>query len=199
MPHVRASCNPFRSRRLEQLPFRSPRDGAPFDWARFLAEFQALRGRERGAVVGPHGSGKTTFLVELQQRLAARGREVVMLFTNRDGGGRMPDEWVGLLRATGEETLVIADGYDALGVFSRLRLRRVLRPRGGLIVTAHRRCTLPTLLETATSPRLLESLLDDLCAGSRGSFRPSEEWLAKLYRSCRGNLREVLRRLYNIP
>ncbi len=196
MSRITASRNPFRTRRLEQLPFRSPRDGGRFDWAAFLAEFQSPSMQERGSVVGPHGSGKTTFLVELKRRLKGQGRDVVMLFTNRGGNGRVPLEWIRPLQTTAEQTLVIADGYDALAAFSRFRVRRLLRPRGGLLVTAHRRCALPTVLETRTSPALAKALVEDLHDTSAESAPPVGESLEKLFWECNGNLREVFRNLY---
>ncbi len=196
MPEVTASCNPFRTRRLERLPFRTPRDGSPFDWESFLARFHSAAIRERGAVVGPHGSGKTTFLVEFTQRLESRGREVVRLLTNRDAGRGIPAPWLGTLRAAGESAVVVVDGYDVLRPFSRFWLRRALRPRGGLIVTAHRRCALPTLLKTRPSPRLLSTLVDRLFADAPGATRPTDESLRDLYLSHDGNLREVFRILY---
>lgn len=196
MSRITASRNPFRTRRLEQLPFRSPRDGGPFDWPAFLAEFQSPGMRERGSVVGPHGSGKTTFLVELKRRLEDQGRDVVMLFTNRESGGRIPSSWVRQLRNTAEQTLVIADGYDAVAAISRFRLRRLLRPRGGLLVTAHRRCALPTVLETRTSPALMKALVSELHDASAESAPPTGELLEQLFGKCNGDLREVFRNLY---
>jgi hypothetical protein len=194
---VPASRNPLRTRRLEQLAFRMPHDATPFDWPRFLTHLDSTKIRGRGAVVGPHGSGKTTFLVELKQRLEARGREVVLLFTNRNGKGRVPEDWIVALRRSSKRTLVIADGYDAIGPLSRWQLRRIYRPRGGLIVTAHRRCALPTLLQTHTSQNLLAALVDELFKDTPGMARPTDDTLRLLYEACRGNLREVFQRLYH--
>ncbi|MDZ7616586.1 MAG: hypothetical protein U1E05_06245 [Patescibacteria group bacterium] len=191
-----ASCNPLRTRRLERLAFRLPHNGELFDWPPFLARLYSAEFGGRGAIVGPHGSGKTTFLIELKQRLEADGRQVVMLFTNRDAGRRIPRSWESTLRAISEQTLVIADGYDALSPLSRWRLRRRLQPRGGLIVTSHGRCVLPTLLETHTSPRLLSTLINELLGEGPSPLRPSEQEISRLYHACRGNLREVFRQLY---
>lgn len=199
MPPLPASRNPLRTCKLEQLPFLSPGDGCRFDWTGFLAKLHSGPGPRRGAVVGPHGSGKTTFLVELKRRLEARGHRVLLLFTNREIGRRIPAEWIRQLRTADEQTLVLADGYDSLGPCSRWQLRRVLRRHGGLIVTAHRRCALPTLLETHTSTRLLETLVNELYATAPGAVRPNDALLEGLFRSCRGNLREVFRRLYTLP
>ncbi len=148
-------------------------------------------------MVGPHGSGKTTFLLELQQQWEARSRKVIRLFTARDAGRRIPRAWINVLRAAEESALAIADGYDVLGPFSRWWLRRVLRPRGGLIVTAHRQCALPTVLETWTSPHLLRLLVDELYADTPATPPVGDGHLGPLYHACHGNLREVFRRLYS--
>ncbi len=197
MVDIPASCNPLRTRRLEQLAFRLPQDATPFDWPPFLSHLQSTKARCRGAIVGPHGSGKTTFLVELKQRLEAQGKEVVLLYTNRNGGRRMPADWITALRRSNEQTLVIADGYDTISALARWQLRRIYRPRAGLIVTAHRRCALPTLLETHTSQCLLAALVDELFKDTPVMPRPSDATLQHLYQTCRGNLREVFRRLYH--
>ncbi len=196
MTEISASHNPLRTRRLEQLAFRLPTTGVPFDWEPLLERLFSAAVRGRGAVVGPHGSGKTTFLVELKRRLEDRNREVVLLYANRDDGSRIPRRWLAVLRNTPDDALVIADGYDVLNPFARWRLRRLLRPRGALIVTAHGRCALPTVLQTATSPHLLAALVNDLFDNSGAMPRPSDETLQHLYETCRGNLREVFRRLY---
>jgi hypothetical protein len=133
----------------------------------------------------------------LKQRLEAQGREVVLLFTNRDASRKIPHDWMFALRRSSKESLVIADGYDAMGPLSRWQLRRFYRPRGGLIVTAHRRCALPTLLQTHTSQYLLAALVDELFKDAPAIARPADATLRRLYQACRGNLREVFRRLYS--
>jgi len=108
----------------------------------------------------------------------------------------MPREWGHALRAAGADIQVIADGYDVLSPLQRWRLLRILRPQGRLIVTAHRPCSLPLLLETRTSVDLLTTLVEELFAASPNTGRPSDELLLRLFRRCGGNLREVFRNLY---
>ena len=190
-PHrFTAATHPLRVSQLEQLAFRPPEHD---EWETIDARLEKLC--FRAAIVGPHGSGKTTFLLELANRWRQRGREVVVLFTNTQTGRRVPDSWRESLANCDDDTLVIADGYDVFSWPQRRRLRRVLRPRGGLLVTAHRRAALPTLLQTRTSPQLLAELVNDLYR-NHPAVRPSDATLARLYTSCNGNIREVLRRLY---
>lgn len=69
---IPARLNPFRTERVERLPFRFA-DG--WHWERLFAELKS-RGF-RAAIVGPHGSGKTTLLEQLGERLVGNaGRDL---------------------------------------------------------------------------------------------------------------------------
>ena len=185
-----AATHPLRISRLEQLPFELPED-----WTWDAVEKRLERLHYRGAIVGPHGSGKTTFLLELAERLKQRGQQVEVLFTHLEAGNRLPPHWLDTLRRASHDTLVIADGYDVLSWRQRRKLRHVLRPQGGLLVTAHGRTLLPTLLKTQVSPALVSRLVDTLYAECPEA-RPSDVQLEQMLRSCGGNVREVFRRLY---
>jgi hypothetical protein len=185
-----ASTHPLRISRLERLPFELPGD---MTWASVEHRLEQLH--FRGAVVGPHGSGKTTFLLELAERLKQKGRSVETLFTNLEAGNQLPQSWIEALHRADHDTLILADGYDVLSWRQRRKLRRVLRPHGGLLVTAHSRTRLPTVLKTRVSPALVSRLADTLYAECPEA-RPSDAVLEKVLRSCGGNVREVFRRLY---
>src|SRR5579872_7088573 len=60
---MRARDNPFRSEQIENLGYRL--EGTT--WMELLARCERLG--YRCAVVGPYGSGKTTFLEELEKKL----------------------------------------------------------------------------------------------------------------------------------
>lgn len=187
-----AHQNPYRSRRVEELAFRLP--AAQPDWSGVLARLHQCN--FRAAVVGPHGSGKTTFLLQLAQRLESRGMVTHRLFRHRGDVENAWADWRRALQGMEQTAVVIADGYDTLTVRQRWELRRCLRPRGGLLVTAHRRSALPTLLRTYTSPELLRQLVDELLQDQPGASRPSDSQIRQLFKQTHGNLREALRRLY---
>jgi hypothetical protein len=132
------------------------------DWTRFLARLRASD--YRGAIVGPEGSGKTTLLEDLGRRLA-----------------RLPPEERG-------EKVVLVDGFEQL---SWLERRRLLQRAPRLVVTSHGPCSLPTLLETRTSPELLRSLVHELQPGI------SAQSLDRAFFRHNGNLRLVFRELYD--
>ena len=142
-----AATHPLRISQLEQLPFELPED-----WTWDAVEERLEQLGYRGAVVGPHGSGKTTFLLELAERLKRRGRQVEVLFTNLEAGKRLPPHWLDTLSRANHGTVVIADGYDVLSWRQRRKLRRVLRPQGGLLITAHRQTLLEVGLAESRGP-----------------------------------------------
>ena len=65
---MKAGENPFRTERLERVTLRLP-DGVT--WTGLLNRLRELK--YRAAIVGPHGSGKTTFLEHLAPFLSAEG------------------------------------------------------------------------------------------------------------------------------
>lgn len=184
---IPAHRNPFRVERLHTLPFE-PQGTTWHDLMRRLAHLNY-----RAAIVGPHGSGKTTLLAQLAPRLAALGYTPRELFRNSEGGRAMPPHWCDTLRDLRPTDILLADGYGHLGPLSRLRLREHARKHAaGLIVTAHRRCALPTLIWTRTDPSLLARLVSHLHGDLDASL------IASLHARHRGNLRDALRELYDL-
>jgi hypothetical protein len=152
----------------------------------------------RGAIFGPHGSGKSSLLAALRGPLSAAGRRLVE-FTLRDGQRRLPAR----LDAAGPldpATLLVIDGYEQLGWMARRSVRRACHRSGcGLLVTAHRRVGLHVVARTAPSPGLALRIVQALTAG-RGDA-PTEGDIAAAYAAhCaggRGDLREMLFDLYD--
>ncbi|AKC83204.1 hypothetical protein IMCC26134_11210 [Verrucomicrobia bacterium IMCC26134] len=131
--------NPFRTSRLLSLPVH---------WAgirpeTLLARWEAA-GR-RGALVGTHGTGKTTRLRALAYRLVAEGWTVIWVQWH-DDGTTTPDDWRATVRDAGPHTVLCLDGSENLGPISAYRLHRYTRSAGGVLTTRHRRSLLlPTL------------------------------------------------------
>ena len=182
---MRPRDNPFRAQRVDLLAF----EPQGTNWEALLARLQALQ--FRAAVVGPHGSGKTTFLEGLADRLAGMGRRPRRLFRNRGGGRAIPEAWLPLVESPCAGDVWLVDGYEQLGFRERTQLCGAAAGRVGLVATAHRRTRLPTLLHTKTSPALLSHLVERL-----GATLPAEQ-VIPLFQRHRGNLRDALRELYD--
>lgn len=179
--------NPFRVACVEALRFR----GTSVD--ELVARFESL-GR-RGALIGPHGTGKSTLMRELGARFedAGRGVETLSLGEARPPTRARLAAWC----ARAEPGVVLLlDGAEQLGRLARARVRRATRRAGGLLVTSHRPIGLPVLHEHRTGPELLRSLVDELVEDPalRAALEPA---LADAFDRARGNLRVALRELYD--
>jgi hypothetical protein len=176
--------NPFRSERIDALPYRPQ----GWTWDELLTRLESLS--NRAAVVGPHGSGKTALLALLIPRLEARGfacRAHRLRRSDRD----VPQD---MLSGLTERHILVLDGADLLGWLAWRRVRRAARGAGGLIVACHRPGLLPTLVECTTSGELLATLVRELHPGGVAGLADS---LPALFRKHGGDLRAALRELYD--
>lgn len=152
--------------------------------------------RWRGAIIGAHGSGKSTLMHALRPALEAAGRPVV-LFELHDGERRLPTS----LRAAGVAPggMVLVDGYEQLSWWSKLLLLWVCgRLRCGLLVTAHRLVALPTLWVTQTSEELAVAVVRKLATVEHGDSVVTADEIARAFVSHDGNIREMLFGLYDL-
>lgn len=178
-----ASENPFRTSRL--LAVAAPA-GAADDEA-LLARWRAA-GR-RGALLGPHGTGKTTRLRALADRLAAEGWHVVRVQWH-DDGTTTPADWRAALRRADARTLVCLDGAENLGRLGLYRIFHYARRAGGLLATLHRPAwLLPTLARHAPDEALFIAHAAALAPGCEVAARAA-------FAVAGGNAHEAFRALY---
>jgi hypothetical protein len=184
---MRARDNPFAADRVESIRYELPEGHA----GRLLARLERLR--YRAAIVGPHGTGKTTLLEDLETPLVGLGFRVTYLrldATHR----RFERGCLARLAATLDaRDFVCLDGAEQLGRVAWIVFRWRTRRAGGVLITSHRRGLLPTLIECTTSPELLDRIVRRL-ATPAGAVRAPEELFARHH----GNLRDALRELYDV-
>lgn len=148
----------------------------------------------RGAIVGPHGSGKSTLIETIKPWLAAAGFDVASVAL-REGERRLPR---GFLRASlaAARPLVIIDGYEQLSWFHRSLLHlRVRRAAAGLLVTSHERTRLPTLLRTVPNLALAQCLVSKLTTENLSPVSAAD---VAASHACHGsNFRELFFALYD--
>lgn len=149
----------------------------------------------RGAIIGPHGSGKSSLLEAMRPALERLDRQIV--FQQLHGGQRSLD-WSAINTSQWtSRTLVIIDGYEQLSLWQRLLLRARCRQRGaGLLVTAHQPVRLPTIFTTQPSLELALAIVQRLLPDSDDRITPAD--VTEAYTSKKSDLREMLLGLYDV-
>jgi len=159
----------------------------------------------RCAIVGPHGSGKSSLLAFLREPLRVR-------FEDRLHWWRFPMEgpaaaplaslWAAL-GSWSQADLLVVDGYEQLSTFRRIQLRRqARRQRFALCVTCHRQPRgVASLYETTPTLQTVRDLVTDLLVAHPDlqldyDQRVRERWESLPHRA-RGNVRELLFQLYD--
>ncbi|NNE91548.1 MAG: hypothetical protein HKN23_07865 [Verrucomicrobiales bacterium] len=186
--------NPFASERIEQLLKFDP-SWLGTEWETILDEFEEEHER-RAAVIGAHGSGKTTFLDTFEPLFREKtGLRVCRLFLNDEKPELTRQERVFLTNIPNHEsTVIFLDGEERMNFFDRLEFSRLAHGFAGLLVTRHTpRRGIPTLLETKTTPEMLAAFLKKLMP----DFPAVESEVADLFVAHDGNLREALREAYD--
>jgi hypothetical protein len=184
---MRARDNPFGADRVLSIRYEFPEGQA----GPLLARLERLR--YRAAIVGPHGTGKTTLLEDLETPLARLGFRVTHLRLDA-AHRRFPRGGLSRLAATLDaRDLICFDGAEQLGRAAWMMFRWRTRRAGGVLITSHRPGLLPTLVECTTSPELLEGIVSRL-APQTGAVRLPADLFARHH----GNLRDAFRELYDV-
>lgn len=184
---TRPCDNPFNAQRLDTLPY------VEYDHALADVACKLKRHRYRGALVGPHGCGKTTMLQALGDQLMEHGLTPLPLFINSDQRGTLPGDWTRTIRRARRTDALLLDGYDLLPFWARVWALSVSKRAGALVVTAHQQTHLTTVARLCTSPELLQQLIQRLAPSVNGTIDAD-----RLYRDTQGNLRDALRKAYDL-
>jgi len=186
---MRAYDNPFATSRVLSVRYEFP-DGGP---GTLLARLERLR--YRGAIVGPHGTGKTTLLEDLQTPLANLGFRVTHLRLDAEHRSFARGRLARLAVTLDARDIVCLDGAEQLDWVRWMLFRWRTRRAGGVLITSHRRGLLPTLIECTTSPELLGGIIHRLTPRTASVPVPAPQ---ELFARHRGNLRDALRELYDV-
>ena len=183
---MRARDNPFATDRVLRIRYRPQ----GWTWAQLLARLEALN--YSGAIVGAEGRGKTTLLQDLGGRLAQQGFGVKHVRLTQERPAFPRGFYRDFFQDVSRRDVLMFDGAEQLGRVGWWRFIRASRRARGLVITSHRAGLLPTLVECATSVPLLRGIVDDL--HPVGADLPVDA----LFQRHRGNIREVLRELYDV-
>lgn len=187
---ARHRTNPFTT--------RSTRPGAlpPLDAggnARNLgALLSGLEGMPAAAIVGPHGTGKSTLLVAVEAGLATVGRSAGFLRLRRRRDAILV---LRAILAARPGSVLSIDGWERLGRPLAGALLWTGRIRGcRIVVTSHRPAGIPTLVRTIGTLPLLGAIVARL-PDHGGLIGPPD--LAEVFARHGGNIRDALGDLYD--
>jgi len=184
---MKPRLNPFASHRIDNLAYRL----AGNDWINILGKLNRLN--YRAAVIGPHGSGKTTFLEELATKLSAGGHHIHSVFINTNRPWMTSKELKTLRQQAKTKAIIFLDGADLLSWVQWLHIRFLVQQAKGLIITEHRPIRLPTLIQCHPSVEILDDMIGELCGPDGVQLRP---FARTLFDRHRGNMHDVFRDLY---
>ncbi len=188
---IAAKDNPFASHRVEAVTYRF----AEADWNSHIQRLVLMNWR--GAIVGDQGSGKTTLMLEMKSRLnegIAGEMSAYYCFVSRDSQEHAK-ELEQLFLAASCGSVLLVDGIERLSWFLRRRLLRCEPERTRLVVTAHGTIGLPLWLHCQTDWPLMQSVLEALVDSPDESLIQAT---LRLFKTHRGNIRDVLRSLYDL-
>lgn len=167
----------------------------------FDAEALVARLRDfgwRGAIVGPHGSGKSALLATLAPQVEQSGL-IVRSVTLHDGQRRLPGDfaWPACDEPRG---VIVVDGYEQLGWIARWKLNSHCRRSGwGLLVTVHScgaAAEFPVLYRASPNLATVERLIEEQLPPHDGLIQAGE--IAAAFRDHHGNVRETFFSLYDL-
>ena len=189
---MKARENPFAANRVESIRY-AWRDGG---LAPLLARLRTLD--YRAAIVGGHGTGKTTLLEDLEQPLVDLGFRVRRLRLDTEHPRFARGTHATLAAELDARDLICFDGAEQLDAWHWIQVRWATRRAGGVIITSHRHGRLPTLIECTTSAELLDSIVQRLTPTDPSGGRVHTPTAQELFSRHRGNLRDALRELYDV-
>ncbi len=183
---ITAKNNPFATDRVLQIRYMPQ----TCTWDELLARLESMH--YRAAIIGADGTGKTTLIEDIRRRLTEQGLSCRSIFVTMDIS--VPMRRINEILDGDPFDILLIDGADHLKRFVWHRIKRKInRKNMGLIITSHKPNMLPTLIECSTNPQLLKTIVTELAPQISDT-----KLIENLYRKHKGNIRDVLRELYDI-
>ena len=194
-------ANPFSTRFIQPgaLQYQRFDGGSVSDLAQRLLTMPA----KKGAIIGPHGSGKSTLVAHLATEFQSMLPQTE-IHALRFSSGKSPKAGLSAsMSQWSSASIVILDGYEQLGFWSRLLINRFASRRDlTLVATAHDHIRgFETLWETSVTETSSKWVVQQLLQQAErpemaSSLLASEDW-ARSRDKHRQNLRESLFDMYD--
>jgi hypothetical protein len=185
-----AKNNPFATSRVLQVRY-TPQGCS---WDDLLERLESMQ--YRGAIVGACGTGKTTLIEDMHQRLRQQGLSCRSIFVTIDV--KVPFKKIRQTLNTETFDVLLIDGADHLNKLVWRWIKGATKRRNiGLVVTSHTPGMLPTLIECSTSAKLLSDIVTRLTPNTSDPQLDARR-IEDVYHKHNGNIRDALRQLYDI-
>lgn len=185
---MKARDNPFAVERILQIRYRP----LSCTWDDLIENLKSLE--LRAAIVGDHGTGKSTLLDDLRPRIQELGFQTQHLRLNQDEPKFAPGYLATLFERLSANDVILFDGAEQMSWFRWRRFVTKTRRASGLIITTHRPGRLPTLIHCQTTSDLLQQIVVEILGNDAANLTDLVE---HLFEKHRGNLREALRDMYD--
>ncbi len=190
---MRPADNPFSVSRQHELKYQFPKGD---NWNLFMARLEQKGWK--GALVGKKGTGKTTLLLEIREKLLERGFGVKNLFLNCEKRKFNRDELKLITQSTSENDIILFDGSEQMAWWHWYYFLWKVRKAKGLILTTHKPSKLPTILNTSTHFECYKAMVQQLIEKHPDlQYLTTSERLHHLFEKYNGNMRLALRALYD--
>lgn len=176
------------------IPFLADNGTDLFDWNRLVGQMTRLGPIQQ--IVGPHGSGKSTFLASLTKQLEKRNMNVRSVMLTSECRRLSDDFRPSKSRSSGDGSTFFLDGYEQLSMTRRFLLRqRGWHEKARLIVTCHRPAwRVPILYETKPLWTVFLRIVQEL---TRETTSMDETELQRIFLASGRNFRTALLSLYD--
>ncbi len=186
---MKARENPFNTERLNEIRYHLIKG----TWENLMEKLAGMN--YRASIIGPHGSGKSKLLYDLQIRLSDSGFGAKTVFLNREKRSLDKRFLNTFLENLSQRDMIFFDGADLMGRLEWRRFKQRTAGAAGLIVTSHRAHLLPLLMRCSTTPDLLHGIVRQLLGEQAAELHITTD---AIYHKHRGNMRDAIRELYDI-
>jgi len=182
---MKSRDNPFASRYIESLAYQC----LTLKWEEIMQRLPALK--YRAAIIGPEGTGKTTLLEEIGEKLKQKGLNAFYFRCDKKTFHRTISE---VKRTSSSDSAFLIDSAEQLNWLVWKQLYFYIKKAKAVIICSHKKGRLPTLLTTSTTPALLYNLALELVGEKQ---MPPRQEINRLFSSHHGNIRLAFRELYD--